>query len=103
MERVFGWASKIAETLPPLRGARSNLFVDLDKEEFMANVSGRGELPTMPDPSKGNSEGGLHLPTMPDPVNDPERRRELPRDPDPELPPRIGDPPRNHKDERRRA
>jgi hypothetical protein len=53
----------------------------------------RGDLPTTPNPSRDNPEGGPHLPTMPDPANDPERGQQLPTDPDPaQKPPRINDP-----------
>lgn len=53
----------------------------------------RGDLPTMPDPSRDNPEAGPHLPTMPDPATDPERGQQLPTDPDPaQKPPRITDP-----------
>ena len=52
-------------------------------------------LPTMPDPSKGNSGQGSDLPTMPDPVHDPERGQQLPTDPDPVVKPSpVKDPPR---------
>jgi hypothetical protein len=65
----------------------------------------RGDLPTMPDPSQNNSEGGPHLPTMPDPVNDLESGQQLPTDPDPapKPPSRIEDPPRDGEKEKRRA
>jgi hypothetical protein len=64
-----------------------------------------GDLPTMPDPSQHEPEGGSHLPTMPDPVNDPERGLELPTDPDPapKPPSRIEDPPRGREDKEERA
>jgi hypothetical protein len=65
-----------------------------------------GDLPTMPDPTKGDPSGGQHLPAMPDPLNDPERGQELPTDPDPETKPpaRIDDPPQEGEDrEKRRA
>ena len=59
----------------------------------LKNDPARGDLPTMPNPSKDNPEGGPHLPTMPDPANDPERGQQLPTDPDPaQKPPRINDP-----------
>jgi hypothetical protein len=41
---------------------------------------GRGDLPTMPDPSRNNTGRGPHLPTMPDPTSDPERGQQLPGD-----------------------
>jgi hypothetical protein len=66
--------------------------------------SGTGDLPTMPDPTKIDPDGGPHLPTMPDPTDDPERGQEVPSDPDPEVKPqlRIEDPPRNEDDIKKR-
>ena len=59
----------------------------------LKNDPAPGDLPTMPNPSKDNPEGGPHLPTMPDPAIDPERGQQLPTDPDPaEKSPRINDP-----------
>ena len=42
--------------------------------DHLKSESERGHLPTMPDPSENNPEGGPHLPTMPDPGNDPAKR-----------------------------
>jgi hypothetical protein len=59
----------------------------------LKNDATRGDLPTMPNPSRDDPEGGPHLPTMPDPAHDPERGQQLPTDPDPaQKPPRINDP-----------
>jgi hypothetical protein len=52
------------------------------------------DLPTMPDPSRGNPEGGKHLPVTPDLADQPSRGQQLPSEPDPSRKPvRIGDPP----------
>lgn len=68
--------------------------------------SGPGDLPTMPNPSRNDPDGGPHLPTMPDPTNDPERGIQLPTDPDPDTgskpPERIDDPPRDRNEEEKR-
>jgi hypothetical protein len=51
------------------------------------------DLPTMPDPSRSNPEGGEHLPATPDPVDQPSGQQ-LPTEPDPSRKPvRIDDPP----------
>ena len=62
--------------------------------------AGPGDLPTMPDPTKIDPDGGPHLPTMPDPTDDPEKGQQLPTDPDPEAKPpsSIEDPPRREED-----
>jgi hypothetical protein len=54
----------------------------------------RGDLPTMPDPTKDQPEIGPHVPTTPDPLEDPEQGQRLPPpEPDPEnKPPKINDP-----------
>jgi hypothetical protein len=68
--------------------------------------SGPGDLPTMPNPSRNDPDGGEHLPTMPDPTNDPERGIQLPSDPDPDTgskpQTRIDDPPRDRGEEEKR-
>jgi hypothetical protein len=68
-------------------------------------IGAGGDLPTMPDPTKNDPDGGPHLPTMPDPTNDPERGQELPSDPDPgaKPPARIEDPPPYEDQGERRA
>jgi hypothetical protein len=70
----------------------------------LAAASKPGDLPTMPDPTKNDPDGGPHLPTMPDPTHDPERGQQLPTDPDPEPQPpaRIEDPPRSNEDRHKR-
>ena len=61
--------------------------------DHLKTESERGHLPTMPDPSENNPEGGPHLPTMPDPGNDPARGQQLPSEPEPsQKPPHIRDP-----------
>jgi hypothetical protein len=67
----------------------------MSKEMGMSNSIPGDDLPTMPDPSRDNPQGGPHLPTMPDPVHDPDKGQQLPTDPDPSTgaPPRIDDPP----------
>jgi hypothetical protein len=60
------------------------------------------DLPTMPDPSTNNPDGGQHLPTMPDPVKDPSSGPQLPAEPDPpSRPVQIDDPPIVDEDEER--
>ena len=65
--------------------------------------SGPGDLPTMPNPTRNDPDGGEHLPTMPDPKSDPERGIQLPTDADPDTgskpPARIDDPPRDRDEE----
>jgi len=65
--------------------------------------SGPGDdLPTMPDPSTNNPDGGQHLPTMPDPVQDPSSGQRLPTEPDPpSRPVQIDDPPIVDQDKER--
>jgi hypothetical protein len=72
----------------------------IDTANNLSRTEPRHDLPTMPDPSTSNPEGGRHLPTTPDPVNDPPSGQELPTEPDPSRKPvRIVDPPIVDEDE----